>query len=167
MQGNPRESAGSGKTWSQIRSGTGGAAGPLVSCRQALLDSPYQKFFHVTADFGACTKQYCVNKFGTRAGLVVERAGAILLARQYRLLVNGSSWEIPGGGVDSNETPAAAAMRECAEETGVVCAEARPLLFYHTGLDIVSSPAYLFYSTHIISEAQLPWVALQEVSGWE
>jgi ADP-ribose pyrophosphatase len=66
--------------------------------------------------------------------------------RQYRLLINRVSWEIPGGKVDEGETPQASAIRECLEETGVFCRSMTPLLSYHPGLDALHNPTYLFYS---------------------
>ena len=58
-------------------------------------------------------------------------------------------------------------MRECLEETGIRCANPRPLLFYHTGLDTVYNPTHLFYSDEI-SEAHEPQsIHQQEVASWE
>jgi 8-oxo-dGTP pyrophosphatase MutT (NUDIX family) len=70
----------------------------------------------------------------------------VLLVRQYRLLINGLSYEIPGGRVDENETPQAAAIRECQEEAGVQCCNLKPLISYHPSLDIWKNYTYVFYS---------------------
>ena len=48
----------------------------------------------------------------------ITRDGQIVLVRQYRHGSGRLTLEIPGGLVDSGEDPAAAALRECLEETG-------------------------------------------------
>jgi len=63
-----------------------------------------------------------------------------LLVRQYRLLIDGLSWEIPGGGVEANENPEDAALRECLEETGISCRNLHTLVSFHVGLDNVHNP---------------------------
>ena len=43
--------------------------------------------------------------------------GRVVLIRQYRHSVKRMLWELPAGSLDAGETPEAAAMRECEEET--------------------------------------------------
>ena len=51
----------------------------------------------------------------------------VFLARDRKILVlkqaSGAWWELPGGELTAGEDPAAAAIRETAEETGLVIAE--------------------------------------------
>ena len=49
---------------------------------------------------------------------VLRPSGRLVLIRQYRPPVDAYVLEFPAGLVDANETPAAAAQRELAEETG-------------------------------------------------
>jgi 8-oxo-dGTP pyrophosphatase MutT (NUDIX family) len=51
--------------------------------------------------------------------VVLDDAGErMLLMRRHRFIVDRWVWEVPGGYVDDGEDPAAAAVREVAEETG-------------------------------------------------
>jgi len=43
--------------------------------------------------------------------------GRVVLIRQYRHSVKRVLWELPAGSIDPGESPEAAAMRECEEET--------------------------------------------------
>lgn len=110
---------------------------PRIGHRQVVYKNPYYQVCRVVANFGDFTKEYFVTGHGQRAGLVVVREKEVLLVRQYRLLIDRLSWEIPGGRVDDGETPKEAAIRECLEETGVQCRNLKPLLSYHMGLDVV------------------------------
>ena len=96
---------------------------------------------------------------------MVVREGEVLLVRQYRLLINGFSWEIPGGRVDEGETPKTAAIRECLEETGLRCTDAQPLIFYQQGLDSFSCPTHVFYSNQFEEQLELEHIDPKETSG--
>jgi ADP-ribose pyrophosphatase YjhB (NUDIX family) len=52
------------------------------------------------------------------AAMLVERDGQVLLARRANEPQQGR-WGLPAGFVDADEDPAAAAVRECLEETGL------------------------------------------------
>ena len=51
-------------------------------------------------------------------GVLVERAGRLLLVRRERAPYKGY-WDIPGGFVEAGEAPDKGAMREVREETGL------------------------------------------------
>lgn len=129
-------------------------ASPQLGAKQVIYKDRYQQIYKITADFGSFTKEYFVRDSGKRAGLVVAQGGSVLLVRQYRLLIDGLSWEIPGGKVDDGETPEVAAVRECLEEAGVRCQNLKPLLSYHPGLDIVHNPTYVFYTEDFVETAR-------------
>jgi ADP-ribose pyrophosphatase len=126
---------------------------PTIGPHQVLYLDKYQRISRVIADFGEFTKEYFVRDSGQRAGLIVVRGESVLLVRQYRLLINGLSWEIPGGKVEQGETPEGAAIRECLEETGILCRNLKPLLNYHLGLEILHNPTYLFYTDQHVEQA--------------
>ena len=145
---------------------------PSLGQRKVVYKNPYQEIYQITANFGNFTKDYFVNDFGEKAGILMIKEGRILLVGQYRLLVNQLSWEIPVGKIDDNETPESAAIRETLEETGLKCQNLKPLLTYQTGMDIVSTPIFIFYSDEITKEEEfipsekeveaIKWVTLSE-----
>jgi ADP-ribose pyrophosphatase len=140
---------------------------PQIGCPKVVYENPYQRIYRVDADFGEFTKNYFVSDTGHRAGVLVVDRGMVLLVRQYRLLLNGLSWEIPGGKVDEGEAPEGAAVRECLEETGTRCLNLRPLVFYHKGLDTAYNPTHIFLAEEISESHEPDGVHFEEVSGWE
>lgn len=54
------------------------------------------------------------------AGVIATHADRIVLVRERQPWWGGEFWNIPSGGVEDHETPAAGAVRELAEETGLV-----------------------------------------------
>ncbi len=100
----------------------------------------------VIAQFDGFSKEYLLSDHGQRAAVVALKNTEVLLVRQYRLLLNGLSYEIPGGRIDENESPAAAAVRECLEETGIACLDLKPLLEYLTSLEVLKNPTYIYYT---------------------
>lgn len=100
----------------------------------------------VLARFDGFTKEFFVSDHGERAALVVVHQGNVLLTRQYRLIINRLSYEIPGGRIEPGEAPDQAAARECLEETGFRCSDLHSLIDYHAGLDIWRNFTRVFYA---------------------
>jgi ADP-ribose pyrophosphatase len=117
--------------------------------------NPYMEIRHARVEFGDFRKEFFIVELGPRAGIVALQRGRVLLTRQYRYLIDGYSWEIPGGKVDKGETPETAAVRECIEETGVRCSDLKPLVAYYPGLDNFNNRTTLFYS-------ETAWIELRE-----
>jgi len=108
-----------------------------------------QKIHKVLARFKGFNKEYFVADHGPRAAIVAVRRGEVLLVRQYRLVINALSYEIPGGRISAGEEPMAAAARECFEESGVQCRHLKPLISYHPGLDICRNYTSVFYTEEV------------------
>ena len=53
---------------------------------------------------------------------LIDERGHVLMHQRPRSAVHGGLWEFPGGKLEPGETPEAAAVREIAEELGVVLA---------------------------------------------
>lgn len=70
-----------------------------------------------------------IKTIGVRA-LVMNEQGQVLLVRHTYT----PGWHFPGGGVDHQETTAAAALREAYEEAGIVTHDQPTLIgiYYHT-----------------------------------
>ncbi len=58
------------------------------------------------------------------------RGGRILVAKRAEQQHLAGAWEFPGGKIGNGEEPAAAALRELREETGLSADEAEPLLVF-------------------------------------
>lgn len=127
---------------------------PIIGPRELVHENPFQKIFRVPVNFGDYSKEYFVREDGYHVGLIVVKGDEVLLVRQFRLLVDGLSWEIPGGGIDEGETPEEAASRECLEETGVFCRDLKPLIEFQLGVDTINNPTYI-YITHDFVEREL------------
>lgn len=140
---------------------------PRMKRQTLVYEDRYQRIYNVDARINGTDREYFVTDTGSRAGIVVVNHESVLLVKQHRLLVEGLSWEIPGGQVDPGETPKCAAIRECLEETGVKCLEAETLIFYHLGLDMAYNPTHIFYSEEINEVFEPKKINTQEVSGSE
>lgn len=93
------------------------------------------RVFSITVDEvrypdGRVVKMECVRHRGSVVLLPMTAPGRILLVRQYRYVVNRWLWELPAGTLEPNETPEAAARRECHEEVGKIAGRARKLLSF-------------------------------------
>jgi ADP-ribose pyrophosphatase len=68
---------------------------------------------------GGQERPYAVLQLGGSAGVVPLTAhDEVILVRQYRHVTRRFCWEIPGGGIQTGESPEEAAQRELREEAG-------------------------------------------------
>lgn len=129
-----------------------------------LYEDPTQTVSHVIARFGGFEKEFYVSERGARAGVLALREDRVAMVRQYRLVSDELTWEIPAGGVDEDD-PIEAARRECREEAGIDCPDLRPLLALQAGMDALHLPIYLYLcdEPEDVGDAALPvrWVPME------
>lgn len=112
-------------------------------------ENPFETITKTKVYFDGFEKDYYIVNFGPRAGVVAVKEGCVLLSAQYRFLIDGISWELPGGRVDEGEDSINAAYRECLEETGIECFNLKPLVTYRPGLDNVENLTQIFYTEEV------------------
>jgi ADP-ribose pyrophosphatase len=141
------------------------ASAPVVTPGELAYENQYQKIYRAEADFGSYKKRYFVNDNGVRTGLLAVNDGRALLVRQYRFFKGGYSLEIPGGNVEKGESPEKAALRECEEETGVVCRNPKLLVSYHVALDFNFNPTFIYYADEFVGSLTPKKNASAETNG--
>lgn len=106
--------------------------------------------------------------------LMLDDQDRVLMMWRHRFIINTWVWELPGGYLDPDEIPHAAAFREAEEETGWRPREVREYLRFQPMVGTVDQPniIYLARGGHDtgaapdINEAQeIRWIPLAEIPG--
>lgn len=84
--------------------------------------------------------------------LPITRDDEAVLVRQYRHGSQRVTLEMPGGLVDAGEDPAAAALRECLEETGYRARSVRPMGVVNPNPALFTHRLHSFYATDVEPE---------------
>jgi len=133
---------------------------PRILRRRTICRNAFVTVEEVRTDFGNHRKTYYVSDYGRRVGILVRKGECILLVSQFRFLIGRPSWEIPGGRVESGESTARAARRECREETGVQVGPLRRLLEFMPGTDVLANRTTVYVGT---ATGQLPRASDREI----
>lgn len=107
---------------------------PRRLARQVLYRDPWVNLMvdKVELPTGHLIQRFHLLDYDTSAvgALVFDRQGRLLLERIARYSTGTVGWELPAGGVEKGESPAAAAQREVFEETGYRTTAAKQLYSY-------------------------------------
>jgi 8-oxo-dGDP phosphatase len=97
----------------------------------------------------------------------VDGQGRVLLVRRHRFMAGAWGWELPGGLVDEEEDPAAAAARELEDSTGFRVGRAEDLIRYRPLTETVDCEHVTFVGREperaggpVAGGARVEWVAL-------
>jgi 8-oxo-dGTP pyrophosphatase MutT (NUDIX family) len=121
---------------------------------------------------GARFEHHVVHARGPAVGTVLARDGAILLLYRHRFITDSWGWEIPAGGVEPGEEFAAAAHRECVEETGWAPGPLTRLTSYYFANGLCDGQFVLFLgdrAEHVgepvdaFESDRIEWVPIPEV----
>lgn len=105
---------------------------------------------------GRLTSREVVETRDAVAIVPVDSQGRLILVRQYRKPLERTLLEVPAGGVDDGEEPAACALRELLEETGYAASHMEPLTSFFTSPGFCTEQMHAFLATGLVAGRPRP-----------
>lgn len=99
------------------------------------------KYSYMLADDGVCV-------------VAVTDANEVVLVNEYKYPIDGYNLTVPAGGIDSGESPLAAAKRELREETGMVAKKWTKLGTFHPAVGFSAYKGHAFLAQSLTEEAK-------------
>ena len=87
----------------------------------------------------------------------------VVIVNQYRFGIEKTSWELPGGVIDSGEDPVKAALRELEEETGYVARSSRLIGDLNPNPAIMDNHCYLVLAEGVECHREQNWDEHEEI----
>jgi ADP-ribose pyrophosphatase len=118
---------------------------------KVLLDHPRISIIEdqVILPNGKTTDYIKVGKRNNGAMIIAENSsGEILVLKEYNYPTNSRLYELPGGGIEENETPEAAAHRELAEEGGL-SGDIKLLGWFYANNRRTDTKMYVYLATNL------------------
>ncbi|WP_298254100.1 NUDIX hydrolase [Bradyrhizobium sp.] len=140
--------AASSLKWIEDSSSPAGDSWPRITKRLVAKISPWVDLVAREVEFSPRTGSqtyHSVATFDYVIVLAVTPDGRIPLVRQYRPAVEGMTLELPAGTVDTGEDPAATAIRELLEETGLPSKAVHLLGINKTDAGRLSNRVYSYF----------------------
>ncbi|MCH6257702.1 NUDIX hydrolase [Puniceicoccaceae bacterium K14] len=95
--------------------------------------------------------------------LPITKDGQVALVHQYRFGVEKTSWELPGGVIDSGEDPIVAGLRELSEETGFTSERHRLMCSLHPNPAIQNNTCHLVLAEECELTENVSWDEHEEL----
>jgi 8-oxo-dGTP pyrophosphatase MutT (NUDIX family) len=96
------------------------------------------------------------------AGVIAVHDDRIVLVREWHESWGGDFWNIPSGMVESHETPVVGAVRELAEETGLLAA---PDVLHLVGTSSTTSEHHRSLAWNFTTVIDRPLIAVNDPDG--
>lgn len=130
-----------------------------ILASRTVYDNPWVALVeHDAIDPAGVRKPYGIVRFKKLAVgvLPVTQEGHVHLVGQWRVPLGRYSWEMPEGGCETGEDPAACARRELEEEAGVRAGNLLPILEMDLSNSVTDEAAICFLATGLTAGTPAP-----------